>query len=161
MSIDFQQLLAHAIGFLLTLWILKRFAWGPLLDMLEERRSKIAGEFDNIEKQKAEVAALTATYEGKLREIDNERRQKLIEAAEEGKKMAAEIKAAAMAEVKQLREKTKADLEREVAKARVELKQELIAMTMTATERLIKERLDDTKHRDLIGRYIDELEQVG
>lgn len=160
MDIELSQLLTHALGFLVTVWILKRFAWGPLLDLLEERRAKIAGEFQAIEQQKNEVARLAADYEARLKEIDAERRQKLIEATEEGKKIAAEIKAAAQDEVKQLREKAKADLEREVAKAKVQLKQDLVAMTIAATERLLRERLDEAKHRELIARYIDDLQRV-
>lgn len=157
---DGAQFITHAIGFLITMWLLKRFAWTPLLDLMEERRSKIAGEFETIEQEKEKAAALYSDYEARLKEIDNERRQKLIEAVEEGKKVAADIKAATVIEVKKLRDKTKADLEREVDKARVQLRQELVALTITAAEHLIKDRLDDDKHRDLINGYIDELERA-
>ena len=53
MSLDWQQLVTHAIGFLITLWLLKKLAWGPLLDLMEERRNRIAGEFQTIEDEKA------------------------------------------------------------------------------------------------------------
>ena len=88
---------------------------------------------------------------------DGERRQKLIEAVEEGKKVAAELKAAAQEEAKQLQAKAKADLEREVAKAKVQLRDDMVAITMGATERILNEQLDDPKQRELIGRYIEEL----
>jgi len=157
MHVDWPQLLTHALGFLIFVWIMKRFAWGPLLGLMEERRNKIAGEFEQIEKDKAEVAAVTADYEAKMKEIDGERRAKLVEAVDEGKKMAAEIKAAAQDEVKGLHDKAKADLQRDVAKAKVQLRDEMIAMTMTAAEKVIHEKMDDAKHRDLIGRFIDNL----
>ena len=70
MDVQWQQLLTHALGFLIVLWILKKYAWGPLLSMMEERRNKIAGEFQQIEDEKVNVAKLTSEYEGKLKDID-------------------------------------------------------------------------------------------
>jgi F-type H+-transporting ATPase subunit b len=157
MSFEWQQILTHALGFLIFVWVLRKFAWGPLLGLMEERRNKIAGEFEEIENQKAEVAKVTADYEARMKEIDNERRQKLVEAVQEGKQMAADIKSKTMDEVRALHEKAKADLQRDVADAKVQLRDEMIAMTMTAAEKVVREKMDDTKHRDLIGRYIDEL----
>lgn len=157
MDVSIPQLLTHALGFLIFVWILKKYAWGPLLGLMEERRNKIAGEFEQIEKDKAEVAAVTADYEAKMKEIDGERRAKLVEAVDEGKKMAAEIKAAAQDEVKVLHDKAKADLQRDVANAKVQLRDEMVAMTMTAAEKVIHEKMDDAKHRELIGRFIDNL----
>ncbi len=157
MSIEWQQLLTHMVGFLIALWVLRKFAWGPLLDLMEERRSKIAGEFEEIENQKAEVARVTGEYVAKMQEIENERRAKMVEAVKEGKQMAADIKAKAQNEVRALHEKAKVDLQRDVAQAKVQLRDEMISMTMAAAEKVVRERMDDAKHRDLIGRYIDEV----
>ena len=59
MDLQWQLLVTHAVGFLITLWILKKFAWGPLLHMLDERRKNISGEFEKIEHKKEEVTKLT------------------------------------------------------------------------------------------------------
>ena len=88
MDLQWQLLVTHAVGFLITLWILKKFAWGPLLHMLDERRNKLSGEFENIEPKKEEVTKLTIAYENKLKGIDEERRVKIVEAVNDGKKMA-------------------------------------------------------------------------
>ncbi len=160
MEVQWQQLLTHALGFLIVLWILKKFAWGPLLSIMEERRSKIVGEFQQIEDDKVSVAELTAQYEGKLKDIDAERRAKIVEAVDEGKKISEEIKAAAREDAQQIGAKAKDELEREVAKAKVQLKNDMIAMTIAAAEKLIDEKLDDDRHRRLIGDFIDNLEKA-
>jgi F-type H+-transporting ATPase subunit b len=160
MNLEWQQLLTHAVGFLITLWILKKFAWKPLLALMEDRRNRIIDEFKKIEDEKMKVAQQQAQYEARLREIDNERRAKLVEAVEEGKKIAADIKAHAQDEVKELHAKAKGELEREVAKAKVELRDQMVTITMTAAQKLIKEELNDAKHRDLINRYIAEVEKA-
>jgi len=160
MEFVWQQALTHAVGFLIMVWILKRFAWGPLLSLLEERRKRIADEFKSIEDERAKANQLTADYEAKLKDIDTERRAKLVEAVNEGKKIAEEIKSTAREEAKQMMIKAKADLGREVAKAKVQLKNDMIAMTITATERIINDKLDDSKHRELIGNFIDNVEKA-
>jgi len=160
MEFVWQQALTHAVGFLITVWILKRFAWGPLLALLEERRNKIADEFKNIDEEKAKTAQLTADYEARLKAIDAERRAKLVEGVNEGKKIAKEIESAAHDEAKEISLKAKADLVREVAKAKVQLKNDMIAMTVTAAEKIINEKLDDAKHRELIGGFIDNVEKA-
>ena len=43
--VDTPQVVTQILGFLLMVWILRRYAWGPLIGMLEARREKIAGEF--------------------------------------------------------------------------------------------------------------------
>ncbi len=160
MELQWQQLLTHAIGFLITVWILKRFAWGPLLSLLEERRNRIAGEFKDIEQEKAKVDELTAQYQSKLKDIDAERRTRLVEAVNEGKRIAEEVKASARDEAQEIRAKAKVDIERDIAKAKIQLKDDMIAMTLSATERIIREKLDDAKHRELIGGFIDSVEKA-
>lgn len=160
MDIDVQLLVTHAIGFLITLWILKRYAWGPLLNIIEERRLKIVGEFENIEKEKKNAEELNNQYQAKLREIDSERREQIVKAVNEGKKIAEELKSAARDEVNDLREKSKSELSREVAKAKVQLKDDMVSISVAATEKLLHEKLDDSHHRKLIDEYIDDLEKV-
>ena len=49
---DWQAILTHMVGFVITVWVLKKFAWKPILSILEERREKIKSEFDQIESEK-------------------------------------------------------------------------------------------------------------
>ena len=160
MNFEWQLLVTHAIGFLITLWILKRYAWGPLLKLIEERRLKIVGEFENIDKEKQKAADLNAQYQSQLREIESQRRNEIVKAVNEGKKIAEELKVAARDEVNELRDKSKSDLEREIVKAKVQLKDDMVAITMAATEKLLHEKLDEKHHRKLIDEYIGGLEKV-
>jgi F-type H+-transporting ATPase subunit b len=160
MDLQWQQLLTHLVGFVITVWILKRYAWGPLLAIMEERRNKIKQEFDDIEVEKTKVSELTAQYEARLKDIDAERRAKLVEGVNEGKKIAKEIEAEARVDALRTSEKARAELERDVAKAKVQLKNDMVAMTISAAEKIINEKLDDPKHRELIGDFIDNVEKA-
>jgi F-type H+-transporting ATPase subunit b len=160
MHLEWTQLITHAVGFLITFWLLKRYAWKPLLNLMEERRNRIVSEFQQIDDEKAKVAQQAAAYDARMKEIDSERRAKIVEAIDEGKKVAADIKAQAQHEAKEIQAKAKAELEREIAKAKVQLKDEMIAITMTAAEKVVREKLSDQKHRELIGKYIDEVQKA-
>lgn len=155
-----QMLLTHAVGFLIALWILKRFAWGPITNILEERRQKIKSDFDEAADNRKKSEQLLADYEAKLKEIDAEARAKIQEAVKEGQKVASEIQADAQRKAKEQIERAKSELARDVEKARAQLKEDMIGMTLTAAEKLIAEKLDEQKHRQLISNFIDEVEKV-
>ena len=160
MDFNLQLFISHTFGFLITLWILKKYAWGTVLDLLEERREKIKSEFQNIEDGHAEVAKLTAEYEAKLASIDDERRAKITEAVTQAKTIADEIKTTANKEAKVIADKAKSEIERDVAKAKVQLKDDMVTITVKAASKIINEKLDDNKHRELIANFIDGVEKV-
>ncbi|HEX2897721.1 MAG TPA: F0F1 ATP synthase subunit B [candidate division Zixibacteria bacterium] len=157
---EWPLLISHAIGFLITLWILKRYAWRPLLNLVEERRQKIVSEFESIDKEKQKAAELNAHYQSLLREIESQRRTEIVKAVNEGKKIAEELKASARDEAEDVRKKTISELEREVAKAKVQLKDDMVKLTVAATSKLLHEKLDDKSHHKLISEYIDTLEKA-
>lgn len=160
MNVDIQQILTHIVGFLIVLWILRKFAWGPLLKVLEDRRQKIKSDFDAAADKRQQAEDLADQYAGKMRDIENEARTKLQDAIEDGRRVAAEIREEAREEARKIIDKARADLERDVAKAKVELRNQLVGMTMTATERVIRQTVDEGTHRQLITKFIDELEQA-
>src|ERR1044072_9382084 len=93
--IDIRQVLTQILGFLILLWGLRKFAWGPVLGMLGPRRQNIGGDSDLPARKKADAEQLKGRYEQELRNIDAQARQKLQEAVAEGQKLSAEIKAQA------------------------------------------------------------------
>ena len=160
MELNLQLILTHIIGFVITVVILKKFAWGPLMGILEERRQKIKSEFDNIEAGKAEVADIKADLEGKLKDIDNLSRQRLTEAVNEGQRIAAEIKEDGRKEAKDIITRAKEELQRDVEKARAALKEDMVSITIAAAEKVISARLDESENRRLVADFIDNVEKI-
>jgi F-type H+-transporting ATPase subunit b len=160
MNVDIQLILTHMVGFVITVLILKKFAWAPIMGVLEERRQKIKSEFDQIETDKSDAAALKADFEAKLKDIDNISRQKLTEAVNEGQKIAAEIKEKGREEAKGIITRAKSELDRDVLKARAALKEDMVSMTIAAAEKIISARMDDSENRRLISDFIDRVEKA-
>ena len=160
MKLIWQEILTQILGFLIILILLRIFAWKPILGLLDERKKRIASEFDNIEKAKQEMAKLREEYEVKLKEIDLEARKRIQEAIAEGQKMAADLQVEAREEAKKVLDRAKENIELEVAKAKVELRDDIVNMAILATEKIINERLDDEKHKELIVEFIEGVEKL-
>ena len=145
------------IGFLILLWGLRRFAWGPVLGMLETRRQKIAGEFDLAAKKQAEADALKGRYEQELRGIDALSRQKIQDAIAEGQKVAGEIKEQAGKDAADRLVRAADEIMREREKAKEVLKEQVIQLSLRGAEKILRQKLDDPAHRKLVSEFIDEV----
>ena|SRR6266436_6034493 len=155
--IDIKQVATQILGFLLLLWGLRTWAWGPVLGMLEARRQKIAGEFEEAERRKAEALELKARYEQDLRGIEAQARERIQQAVVEGQKVAAEIKAQAQAEAQQRVARAEDEIVREREKAKEILKESIISLAVRAAEKILRQNLDDKAQRSLAGEFIDEV----
>jgi F-type H+-transporting ATPase subunit b len=155
--IDIQLVLTQLVGFLILLWALRRWAWGPVLGLLEQRRRRIAGEFEEAEKRKADADALKQRYELELRGIEAHARQRLQEAVAEGQKVATEIKAQAQSEAQARLERALDDIAREREKAKEILKQHVVQLSMRTAEKILRQKLDDPTQRKLVGEFVDEV----
>jgi F-type H+-transporting ATPase subunit b len=155
--IDVRQVATQIIGFLLMVWILRRFAWGPVVRTLEARREKIAGEFEKAERREAEAQALKALYEQDLRGIEAQARQRIQQAVAEGQKVAAEIRSQAQSEAQQRLHRAEDEIAREREKAKEVLKENIINLAMRSAEKILRQKVDDAAQRKLAGEFIDEV----
>ena len=155
--IDIRQVLTQILGFLLMVWILRRYAWGPLLGVLEARRQRIAGEFKEVDRLKAEAQALKGRYDQELRGIEAQARQRILEAVSEGQKVAAEIKTQAQQEAARRLKRAEEEVAREREKAKEILKEQIIGLAVRSAEKILRQKLDDPAHRKLAGEFIDEV----
>lgn len=154
---NWPQLLTTILGFLLLVWIMRKFAWNPILDLLDQRREKIEQDFAAAERELSSAESLKSDFETKLSEIKVIERERVQEAVKRGEELAGGIVEKARGEVDQTRAKGLQDLELESRKARQQLRDDVVDLAIGAAEKLIGERLDEAKHRQLIEQYIDSI----
>ena len=154
--IDIKQVLTQIVGFLIFLFLIRKYAWGPVLQTLEDRKAKIAGDLADAERKKAEAAELRAKLEAELRNIDQQARVKIQEAAAEGQKLAAEIKADAQAEARARLDRADAEIVGERAKAQKGLHEDMARLAVGGAEKILRKKLDENEQRRLIGEFIAE-----
>ena len=159
LALDLQQILSQAISFLVLLMILRRFAWRPLLTILDERRRRIETTLGDVARQKVEMERLQADYSQRLAKIDDEARVKIQQAVLEGKRIAIEVQEEARAQAQAILAKSKETVELELAKAKVTLRDQVADMTVEAVERVLQQKLDPKTDRALVESALDELER--
>ena len=158
MQLVWQEILTHIVGFVILLVLLRRFLWTPVLGMLEARRVQIAQGLADVERAKADIERVREDYSQRLNKIEEEARIKLRESTLEGKRIGAEIQEQAHVEARKIIEDMKNKLHLEIAQAKVELRNQIAELAVDATERLLRERLTGAKDRELVTRFLGELE---
>ncbi len=155
------NLLTTAVGFVIFVMILAKFAWGPILNLLDARRQKIEGDYAAAEKNLTDAEQLKGDFESKLADIKSIERERVQEAVKRGEVIADGIVHKAHAEAASSVAKAEQDIEVEAHKAQLELRDSVVAMAIGAAEKVIGTKLDDAMHRKLITEYIDELDKTG
>ena len=160
LGIELTELLTQIVGFLVAVWILKKFAWKPIIGMLEQRREKIRADLESAESVKEDAAGILADYQKKMKDIDAMARARIQEAIADGNKVAGEIRGQARAEAKEIISKAREELSRDIARAKLELRNDIVNMTIAATEKIIAVELDEKKQRVMLSKFIDEMENI-
>ena len=160
MQVDWGQIVTHIIGFVIALWILRRYAWGPILGLIEERQERIRREMAAAEETRRDIEGLRRELEERLRGIDAQARQKLTEAVAEGQRVAAEMKENSRAEAQGLIAKAREEIGRERDKARVALREEMVGLALAAAEKVVAEKMDAGRDRELVRNFLDEVERL-
>jgi len=147
-----------SIAFISVLLILKKMAWGPILQTLEEREQGIANALKQAELAKEEMASLKSGNEQLLKEAREERELILKEAKEMGDKMRSEAKERAAIEGTQMLANAQREIETQKKAAIEELKNQVASLSIEIAEKLVKDNLSDTeKQNALNSRLIQDL----
>ena len=158
--IDFKQVATQIVGFLIFLWLVRKYAWGPLLATLEARRKKIEGDLADADAKKRDAAALQAKLDQELRGIEQQARVRIQEAVTDGQRIAAEIKADAQTEARARLLRAEAEIDGERAKAQKSLRDDLARLAVAGAEKILRKKLDDAEQRRLIGEFLEEVKEI-
>ena len=157
---DWRVLIVQAGGFLLLLVVFKLFLFKPIMSVLDARRGEIEGGYKDAEAHRQEAEELRAQYEQRLASVEEEIRGKITEAIKDGQRMREEILADSRAKADGILTKAQEEIHREQEKAMVQLKTTVADLAISAAGKLIEEKLDPAKHRQLVTRFIDNLDEV-
>ncbi len=151
------QVLTTFLAFAIFFWAAKKLFWGPLQQTIDERQARIRGEFDRIDGLQRDVAALQADYTRRIAEIEAEARQKMNDAIAQGRKIADEVAETSRRDAEAAQEHSRQVMTLEIDKARADLKQDVVRMTIAATEKVLRQQLDQQKQRELVSGFVEEL----
>lgn len=125
------------------IFLLKKFAWKPILDAVNEREDGIKNALQSAENARNEMQNLQADNQRILQEARVERDTMLKEAREMKEKMVADAKNDAQAQGLLMIEQAKAAIEGEKNAALAELKSQVASLSLEIAEKLLKEELSN------------------
>ena len=155
------EMVTQLLGFLVVFFILKKFAFKPILGIIDARRKVIEGEFEGIEQKKKELEALEKEYKRRIEQIEQEARERIQEAANIGRTLAKDIQDKARLDAQKLYERTRAEIEQDIVKARLSMRDEIVEVSSLMTEKILREKLDAREHEKMVDKFIKELERIG
>jgi len=148
--------LVSIVNFLVLLYLLRRFMWGPITATLDRRAEKIREGLELTESARREREQLKQEVERLLAQARREaaaiaeRTTKAAEAA------AADIRAQAKVEADRIREKGRVDAQQLHDQALAQLRGEVASMVVLAAARILGREISADQHRALIERSLDE-----
>ncbi len=146
------------ISFSLILFILKKFAWKPILKALKERENTIDTALKSADKAREEMEQLKVSNEKIIKEAKNERDNLLKDARQVKDKIISEAKEKANSEAKIIISDAKEKIENEKEAAFDEIKNQVAVFSIEIAEKILKKKLEKTKdQKDLINELIDEI----
>ena len=146
-----------SISFLVVLFLLKKMAWGPILQGLKDREEEIQGALDSAKEARAEIENLQSDNERLLQEARAERDGMLRDARDMADKLVADAKQTAKDEGERMIDQAKQAIDGERAAAVAELKAEVAKLSLEIAEKLVRQELkDDGAQQELIGRMISD-----
>ncbi len=157
LGINLGYLLVQALNFLIVLLILRAWVYRPVLNMLAQRREKIAQGLEDA--RQAEEARGNAERDAQqvLLKAQQEANEIVRQAQARADEVAREIKAAAEKEAAEIRTGGGAEAQEIKAQALAELRGQVAALSIAAAEKLIRESLDEKRQRTLIAEFFSGL----
>ena len=161
MNITIGELIGNFIlvagSFLLLLVLIKKFAWGQITSIFEERAKKISDDIDGAEQARQKAEALAQEREAELAGSREEASSILEAAKETAEKNKAAILLDAKAEAGRLKEKAKQEVAQSKAEALTSLKGEVADLSLDLAGKILAQELDKDRQSQLIDHYIDKL----
>jgi len=142
------------LAFLLLVFILGKFAWKPILQMLKERETSIQAALDMANQAREEMKSLQFSNEQLMLEARNERDAILNETRKVRDKLMEEARTKASEEAARIVESAKASIHNEKMAAMTELKNQIAESALTLAKFVLKRELADPKKQE---EYVREL----
>lgn len=144
-------------SFLLLIFLVKKYAWGNITSIIDERAEKISSDIDGAEEARKKAEELASKREAELAGSRTEAKTIIENAKETAEKSKADILAEAKLEAGRLKEKANQEIAQNKAEALQSVKGDVADLTISLAGKIISQNLDGHAHKELIDQYIDQL----
>ena len=147
--------IAQIVNFIILLFILGKFAYKPLMRVLDERRERIANDLGSAEKTRVEAEALKEQYSKQLAEARQEAAAIVDKANKIGAKIQEDSKAQALVEEEQIIASAHQVTELEKEQALAQIRGQVIALATEIAGKVIDQKLNSQDDQAMIAKTAD------
>jgi F-type H+-transporting ATPase subunit b len=143
--------------FVVLLLVLRKWAWKPILEALQNREDGIRRNIEEAEKSRQDAQELLQQYKTQLDQARKEAQKMITEANARAEVIHQERKKEIETEAHHMIEKARQEIEQERQKVILDLRQEVVEIALTAAGKVVGQALGAEDHRALIDREIEKL----
>ncbi len=145
------------VTFIILFFVLKKFAWKPILTSLDEREKFIKDSLEAAEKAKEEAQKLIAENRSNLSLAEQEAQRIIDESRGNAEKLRQRILEESKQQAKKLVDDATTEIERKNQEAFMKLKDQVAEIAVNAAEKIIRENLDKDKQFKIVQKYLEDL----
>ena len=149
------SLIAYLLNFTILLIVLTKFAYKPILKILDERSSNIKDSLELADKVREESAHQQAQLDDQLVEARKQGQSIIEDARSAAEKLSDQEREKSKKEAEEFLVKAKNDIERERDSAMDELRSNFGGLAVSAAEQIIQRSLDENTHKDIIDNVLE------
>lgn len=156
LGINGWQLVTQLIAFLIFVYLLWRFALGPIVRVLDQRQDRISESLEAAERMQVELKATQAKNEEALAQARREAQDVLAVARQNADQIETRAREKAEASAEEFLNRAQETLRQETAQARQTLRQEVADLAVLAAGKIIRKEIDPNDQRELIASALAE-----
>lgn len=156
-GVNFWTALFILINTLTIFFVAKKFLFGPVMKMIQDRQNEIDGIYADAENAREEAQALQSAYRQKLEGAAEESQRLVKEAVARGQSREEEILRQANREAAAILDKAAADIAQEKKKAINDAKDEISGIAMAIANKVVCRQISEKDQADLVDSFISEL----
>jgi F-type H+-transporting ATPase subunit b len=157
LSLDTTLLVSTFVLFIVFAWVLGKFAWGPLLKIVDDREQTIRTSVETAEKAAAEAKETLAQHQEMLRGAGREREEILARALKEAETARLELVEKARSDAEHIVERAREQIERDKTQAIADLRGQVADIAVEAASKIVKSSLTPEAQKKLVDDYITSL----
>ena len=146
------------IAFGITFFVLRRFAFGPIQRLIDQRRDRIREALDEADKARAEARELRELTAQEREQAKADRESLLDESRRQAQKLFQQAREKADDDLRERLAKNQEELEAENRRVQEQIRRDVVELTLLAAEKVTGKTLDADDQRRLIDETIDELD---
>ena len=154
---DYGVLILTVCNFLLLVYLLKKFAWGPIIGALEKREAQIENDKQTAANARKSAEVLKKELDERLAQITSEAAQKMAAAVKTGETQRDQLLAQAKEQAEHLLEQAKTQIEAQKNKALDDVRAQIASISLLAASRVVQRQVTDDTADQIVENVLKEV----